>query len=190
MTLLAAEPIATSAPTRRRRRIRPHRVAVFAFLLMAAVFFLVPLYVIVVTSLKSMDQIREGRIFSLPSQWSFDAWSFAWSEICAGMSCGGISVGFVNSLLILAPSIVMTTAISAVTGYALALWNIRWANAALFLLFICAFVPFQIIMYPLIKITGVLGVYGSTFGIAVVHSAPVDADRHADLRQFLPRHPA
>lgn len=174
MTISTAIPrsgTAATARTARRRRIRPHRIAIFAFLLMAALFFLVPLYVIVVTSLKTMGEIRQGQIFALPSTWNFDAWSFAWSGICAGMSCGGISVGFVNSLLILAPSIVLSISLSAVTGYALALWNIRWANAFLFVLFICAFVPFQIIMYPLIKITGVLGVYGSTFGIAVVHSA-------------------
>ena len=66
------------------------------------------------------------------------------------MACGGISRGFVNSLWILFPSLAMTISLAAVTGYALALWNVKWANGLLFVLFVCAFVPFQIIMYPLI----------------------------------------
>ena len=87
------------------------------------------------------------------------------------MSCGGMKVGFFNSLFVVAPAIVLSMSVGAVTGYALALWQIRWANAFLFSLFICAFVPFQIIMYPLIKITAAIGIYGSTFGIGVVHAA-------------------
>lgn len=154
----------------RRRWLRPHRIAIYVFLGMAALFFVVPLYVIVVTSLKSMDEIRQGAIFSLPQSLNFDAWSFAWAKVCAGMNCGGIRVGFINSLLVVFPTIAMTMSISAITGYALSLWNIRWANSFLFVLFICAFVPFQIIMYPLIKMAAALGIYGSTFGIAVIHA--------------------
>ena len=60
---------------------------------------------------------------------------------------------------------------SSVTGYALALWNVRWAGTFLFVLFICAFVPFQIIMYPLIIITRTAGLYGSLWGIVAVHTA-------------------
>jgi glucose/mannose transport system permease protein len=155
----------------RRGRWKPRRIAVLAFLTLAALFFLVPLYVIVVTSLKNMDEIRQGEIFALPARWSLDAWSFAWSGVCAGMSCGGMKVGFFNSLFVAAPAVVLSMSVGAVTGYSLALWQIRWANAFLFSLFICAFVPFQIIMYPLIKITAAIGIYGSTFGIGVVHAA-------------------
>jgi glucose/mannose transport system permease protein len=153
-----------------RRQIRPHRIAIYVFLVMAALFFCVPLYVVVVTSLKSMDEIRQGDIFGLPAAWNFDAWSFAWAEVCAGMECGGIQVGFINSLFVVFPALAMSMSVSSVTGYALTLWQIRWANSFLLLLFICAFVPFQIIMYPLIKISSAMGVYGSTFGIAVIHA--------------------
>ena len=86
------------------------------------------------------------------------------------MNCNGVRIGFVNSLYILTPSLVLTISLSIITGYGLALWNVKWANGFLFVLFICAFVPFQIIMYPLIKITGALHIYGTTFGIAVIHS--------------------
>lgn len=155
----------------RRKRWRGRDIAIVAFLAIAALFFLVPLYVIVVTSLKDMDQIRQGDIFALPTRWRFDTWNFAWVKVCAGMNCGGMRVGFVNSLIIAATAVILSMSVGALSGYALALWRIRWANSFLFLLFVCAFVPFQIIMYPLIKITAAIGVYGSTVGVGIVHAA-------------------
>lgn len=156
--------------TRRRRRIRPPQVAIFIFLVMAALFFCVPLYVVVVTSFKSMDEVRHGEIFALPSLWTLASWKYAWFNACSGMKCDGVSVGFINSLCILLPSLVLSISLSILTGYAMALWKVKWANGLLFTLFVCAVVPFQIIMFPLIKITAFLGIYGTTFGIAVVHA--------------------
>jgi glucose/mannose transport system permease protein len=165
---LAAAPV---MPRVRRRNLKPHRVAIFLFLLMAALFFCVPLYVILVTAFKPMDEIRLGEIFALPAVFSWDAWHYAWLEACSGTNCTGLSQGFLNSIFILIPSLVLSISLSIVTGYAMALWRVRWANALLFTMFICAFVPFQILMFPLIKITAGLGLFGTTSGIAVVHAA-------------------
>jgi glucose/mannose transport system permease protein len=155
----------------RKKRIRPHQIAILVFLAICALFFCVPLYVIVVTSLKSMDQIRQGDVFALPWNWDFSAWWHAWDKACSGTRCQGVKVGFLNSVEILAPSLVLSIGLSSVTGYALALWNVKWANTFLFILFMCAFVPFQIIMVPLIVVTGFLHVYGTVWGIAIVHAA-------------------
>lgn len=156
---------------RRRKRIQPHRVAMFIFLLMAAAFFCVPLYVILVTAFKTMDEIRLGDIFALPTTATFEAWRYAWSQACSGTACTGLVQGFWNSVWILIPSLILSIALSVVTGYAMALWDVRWANTLLFTMFICAFVPFQILMFPLIKITASVGLFGTTLGIAVVHAA-------------------
>jgi len=155
---------------RRRRRIRGRTIAILAFLSICALFFCVPLYVIVTTSFKPMDEVRLGEILQLPQAWTFNAWDEAWNTACSGITCEGIKVGFFNSLYILFPSLALSIALASVTGYALALWNVRWANGFLFVLFMAAFVPLQIIMYPLIKVTAFFGIYGSTFGIAVVHA--------------------
>ena len=129
-----------------------------------------PLYVIIVTSFKTMTQITEGEIFSLPREWTVEPWYKAWNTLCTGMECNGIKSGFVNSIQILLPSIFISIAISAVTGYALALWNVRWANTFLFILFMCAFVPFQIIMIPLIILVAKGGFFGSFLAVAIVHA--------------------
>ena len=155
---------------RPRKRISRSSVAVLAFLIMAALFFCVPLYVLVTTSVKTMEQIREGVIFSLPRGITFEAWDFAWNKSCSGMNCTGLKAGFLNSVLILIPSLVASIVLSMVTGYGLALWNVRWTGPFLFLLFVCAFVPFQIIMYPLIILTREAGLFGTRWAVVVIHT--------------------
>ncbi len=173
MTARTVDTLATSGmvtTSRRRRRIRGSTIANLTFLTICALFVAIPLYVVIVTSFKTMEQIALGDIFSLPTTWTFEPWQKAWSEICAGMTCEGVKHGFFNSLKILFPSITLAIGISSVTGYALALWNVRWANTFLFVLFLCAFVPFQIIMIPLVVLTANLGIFGSIWAIAVVHA--------------------
>jgi glucose/mannose transport system permease protein len=173
MTDLVAGPVQRREAVvypRRKRKLRGSTVTSYAFLVICALFFLVPLYVIIVTSLKTMPQIIEGEIFSLPREWTVEPWYKAWNTLCTGAECNGIKSGFFNSVQILVPSIIMSLAISSITGYALALWNVKWANTFLFILFMCAFVPFQIIMIPLIILVSKSGFYGTYFAVAVVHT--------------------
>lgn len=155
---------------RKKRGLRGSSIANLVFLTMCAAFVLVPLYIVVVTSFKTMDQIALGEMFTLPTTWTTDGWRIAWSEVCAGMTCEGVSNGFFVSLKILFPSLILSIGISAVTGYALALWNIKWANTFLFVLFLCAFVPFQIIMIPLVVLIASMKLYGTVWAIAIVHA--------------------
>jgi glucose/mannose transport system permease protein len=155
---------------RKKKGISPRSIAIIVFLAICAAFFCVPLYVIITTSFKTMEQIRLGEVFSLPAPFTFDAWWSAWDNACSGIRCDGLKMGFWNSVYILFPSLVMSIALSSVTGYALALWNVKWAGPFLFILFMCAFVPFQIIMIPLIILSSGLKVYGTIWGIAIVHA--------------------
>ena len=144
--MAAADVPAASRP----RRVRGASIAILVFLTMCAAFMMIPLYVVIVTSFKPIGEITLGRIFALPVEWTLEPWGKAWNAMCTGLSCDGIKAGFFTSAKILFPSLLLSIGLSAVTGYALALWNVRWAGTFLFVLFICAFVPFQIIMIPLI----------------------------------------
>jgi glucose/mannose transport system permease protein len=155
---------------RKPKPISGRSIAILVFLTICAAFFCVPLYIIITTSFKTMAQVREGAIFSLPAPFTLDAWWSAWDNACSGITCSGLKVGFWNSMAILFPSLILSISLSAVTGYALALWNVKWAGTFLFVLFICAFVPFQIIMIPLIILSSGLKVYGTILGIAIVHA--------------------
>ena len=83
---------------RRPRHLTIGRVGVYAFLITAALFFLLPLWIMVVTSLKPMDEIRLGNILALPAAMTIEAWTKAWSSACTGLECNGISVGFWNAI--------------------------------------------------------------------------------------------
>lgn len=130
----------------------------------------IPLYVVIVTSFKTMEQVTLGEIFSLPHPFTLEPWGKAWNTLCTGVSCDGIKSGFFTSVQILFPSLFLSLALSSVTGYALALWDVRWAGPFLFVLFICAFVPFQVILIPLILIISHVGIFGTVWAVAVVHA--------------------
>ncbi|SFG76578.1 carbohydrate ABC transporter membrane protein 2, CUT1 family [Duganella sp. CF458] len=145
------------------------RIGLYVFLASAALFFLLPLYVMLVTSLKSMDEIRLGNIFALPLAPSLDAWRAAWSEACTGAACEGVQVGFWNSVRIAVPSTVLPIALGALNGYALSFWRPRGAKLLFGILLLGAFVPVQVMIYPLVRMMAGLGVFGSLPAIVIVH---------------------
>lgn len=145
------------------------RVGVYAFLAFAAAFFLLPLYVMLTTSFKTMDEIRLGQIFALPSSISFDAWRAAWSEACTGVSCDGVRGGFWNSVTIAVPSVVLPILLGAINGYALSWWKPKGSQWLFGLLMMGAFIPIQVMIYPLVKLEAAIGIYSSLPGIVVVH---------------------
>lgn len=148
----------------------PARLGIYAFLLMSALFFLLPLYVMVVTSLKPMEEIRLGQIFALPSQPTIDAWVVAWSSACTGLECTGIQVGFWNSLKIVIPSAALSIFIGALNGYALAYWRRPWAGWFFAILLLGAFIPYQVHLYPLVRGLSMLGLFSTLPAIVLVHT--------------------
>jgi glucose/mannose transport system permease protein len=154
---------------RRPRRLTAGRIGVYVFLATAALFFLLPLWIMVLTSLKPMEEIRLGNILALPSAPTIDAWVKAWSSACTGLECNGISVGFWNSVRILIPSVILSIAVGAVNGYALSMWRVRGANLMFGILLLGAFIPYQVFLYPLVRIFSQAGIYNSLLCIVLVH---------------------
>jgi glucose/mannose transport system permease protein len=150
--------------------LSPARIGLYAFLLISAAFFLLPLYVMLVTSLKAMPEIREGNLLTPPHAPTIAAWIKAWSSACTGLSCNGIQVGFLNSVKILLPSVTMSIAVGAVTGYALSLWNPRGAALLFGILMAVAFVPYQVFLFPLVRMFSYAGLNSSLPGIITVHT--------------------
>jgi glucose/mannose transport system permease protein len=145
------------------------RIGVYALLIGAAAFFLLPLYVMLSTSFKSMDEIRAGQLFALPAAPSLDAWRAAWSEACTGVACEGVRGGFWNSVLITVPSVVLPILLGALNGYALSWWKPRGGEWLFGVLMLGAFIPVQVMIYPLVKLEALLGIYSSLPGIVLVH---------------------
>ena len=154
----------------RPARLTPGKLGIYAFLVISALFFAIPLYVMVVTSLKTMPEIRLGTIFAPPSDLTFEPWSKAWASACTGLNCNGIQVGFFNSVRILLPSVAISILVGSLTGYALSFWRVRGAGVLFGAMMIVAFIPYQVFIYPLVRIFSVLGISNSLPGIVVIHT--------------------
>lgn len=162
--------VAERAKSRAKRRVlTPGRLGLLAFLLVSAAFFALPLYVMLVTSLKPMAEIRLGDILALPREPSLAPWIAAWSEACTGRTCEGIGGGFWNSVRITVPSVVLTIALAAVNGYALTFWRPRGGDVLLALLLFGTFIPYQLFIYPLVRMFASVGLFGTLPGIVLVH---------------------
>jgi glucose/mannose transport system permease protein len=154
----------------KKSRFTPARLGIYAFLIGAALFFLLPLYVMLVTSVKSMEEIRLGSIFALPLQITFDAWNSAWSTACTGVACEGIRGGFWNSMAIVIPSTIFPILLGAMNGYALSFWRPRGANLLFGVLMIGAFIPVQVMIFPLVRVLASVDLFSSLPGIVIVHT--------------------
>ena len=85
------------------------RFVVYSVLVVCAIFFLFPLYIMIITSLKDIETIRAGNIFVPTMEPTFDAWIKAWDSACTGLYCEGIKVGFWNSVKITVPSTIVSS---------------------------------------------------------------------------------
>ncbi len=145
-------------------------IFLYGTLIMVSMYYLLPLYVMVVTSLKGMPEIRMGNIFGPPMEITFEPWVKAWSEACTGINCDGLSRGFGNSVRILIPSVLMSIVIASVNGYALANWKFKGSEVFFTILIIGAFIPYQTMLYPIVIMLREIGLMGSIWGLVLVHT--------------------
>jgi glucose/mannose transport system permease protein len=145
------------------------RGLLYLVLILFAAYYLFPLIVMVATSLKSLDEIREGSLISLPRVVTFDAWNYAWNEACVGVECTGIKVYFWNSVKMAIPAVLISTFLGAINGYALTKWRFKGANIVFALLLFGCFIPFQVVLLPMSQVLGKLGLASSTPGLVLVH---------------------
>jgi glucose/mannose transport system permease protein len=153
-----------------KRRFAPSTIMIYGVLIVAALYYLVPLYVMVMTSLKGMPEIRIGNIFAPPLEVTFDAWGKAWNSACTGLYCEGLKVGFLNSVKITVPSVIVSIAIASINGYALANWRFKGSEFFFTVLLVGSFVPYQVMLYPLVIITSWLGIYSTLWAVILIHT--------------------
>ncbi|UOA15301.1 MULTISPECIES: carbohydrate ABC transporter permease [Sulfitobacter] len=145
------------------------RWMLYILLLLFALFYLLPLFVMLTTSLKSLEEIRTGDLIALPRDVTFAAWRTAWSEACTGIQCEGVRPFFWNSVLIAIPAVVISTLLGAMNGYVVAQWNFRGANLFFSLMLFGCFIPFQVVLLPMARVLGLIGMAGTIPGLIFVH---------------------
>jgi glucose/mannose transport system permease protein len=153
-----------------KRRFSRNNIFIYGTLLMVSMYYLLPLYVMIVTSLKGMPEIRMGNVFSPPVEITFEPWVKAWAHACTGINCDGLSRGFWNSVRILIPSVTLSIAVASVTGYALSNWKFKGSEVFFNILILGAFIPYQIMLYPIVILLREMGLYGGLSGLVLVHT--------------------
>ncbi|MBE0578597.1 carbohydrate ABC transporter permease [Devosia sp.] len=145
------------------------KVFIYLILVLFALFYLLPLYVMLTNSLKPLSEITGGDMMSLPKAWTIEAWLSAWSTAQVGVSPTGLRPYFINSILMVVPAVAISTVLGALNGYILTKWRFRGDTLLFGLMLFACFIPFQIVLIPMARILGILGIAGSTQGLVLVH---------------------
>ena len=153
-----------------KKLITVERLVVYSVLIVCAIYFLLPLYVMIITSVKNIDEIRSGNIFVPTLHPNFDAWGQAWNSACTGLYCEGIKVGFWNSVKITVPSTIVSIIVASLTGYSLANWPFKFSEVFFTILLLGSFIPYVVMIYPLVIITSWLGIYSTLPAVVLVHT--------------------
>jgi glucose/mannose transport system permease protein len=149
--------------------VKTGRLLMYAILVFAAVLFIGPLYVMLATSFKDAEQIRQGNLLHLPLSVNWEAWQQAWSGACTGTDCRGLQPFFFNSIVMVVPAVLLSTAWGALNGYVLSLWKFRGSELLFGLLLFGVFMPFQVVLLPMSQVLGYLGLSSSITGLVLVH---------------------
>ncbi|KAB2656090.1 carbohydrate ABC transporter permease [Ochrobactrum oryzae] len=145
------------------------RALIYTALLLFAFYYLLPLYVMLVNSFKPLEEIRQGGMLNLPQQWTIEPWLSAWSTAQIGVQPTGLKPFFINSILMVVPAVAISTIVGALNGYVLTKWQFRGSNIFFGLLLLSCFIPFQIVLIPMARVLGFLGIAGTIWGLILVH---------------------
>ncbi len=159
--------IATSPSQRRRIGFRWTRVVIYALLALFTVFYLLPVYVVVADSFKTLREVNTTSIWQPPSSINFGAWTSALTPPLVGS--GGIGAGLVNSVIMTVPAVVISSVWGSINGYLLTKWRFPGADLVFAFLLFGMFIPYQAILIPLVQFLEKLHLYGTLAGLALTH---------------------
>jgi glucose/mannose transport system permease protein len=145
------------------------RALIYTALILFAVYYLLPLYVMLVNSVKPLEEIRQGDMMALPQVFTIEPWLSAWSTAQIGVQPTGLKPYFLNSVLMVVPAVFMSTMLGALNGYVLTKWRFRGAEIVFGLMLLACFIPFQIVLIPSARILGLLGLAGTVSGLVLIH---------------------
>ncbi|HEX5807105.1 MAG TPA: carbohydrate ABC transporter permease [Anaerolineales bacterium] len=140
-------------------RLRVSKYWLYIPLLAMAVFYLLPMYVMVITGFKSFDEVDLRTMWDLPRGIAFDNFIEAFSKLAPSLG---------NSFLMVIPSALISSALGSLNGYILAKWKFRGADVIFPLILFGMFIPYQSILIPLVQFMNAIGVTGLP-GLALAH---------------------
>ncbi len=145
------------------------RTFIYVVLLVFALFYLLPFYVMVINSVKPLPEITGGNMMALPQVWTLEPWRQAWSTAQVGVEPTGLRPYFLNSVMMVVPAVAISTIVGALNGYVLTKWSFRGDQILFGLMLFSCFIPFQIVLIPMARLLGLMGLAGSVPGLIFVH---------------------
>lgn len=167
-TLSSTTVIDREAGIASRRRL-VNRIVIYGLLTAFALFYIVPLAVVIVNSFRPLEEIASYGLMSLPQSLHLTAWPQAWGEFCIGGQCAGMQRYFWNSIMMVVPATVISTALGAVNGYVLSKWKFPGSEVIFGMMLLGVFMPGQIALLPWAFLLGKLGLANSVYGLVLVH---------------------
>jgi glucose/mannose transport system permease protein len=140
--------------------LRLPRVAVYAALILLAAVYLLPVYVLLITGLKSFAEVNLATMWRLPSGFHLDNFREAFTRLAPHLA---------NSLLLTVPGALLSSALGSLNGYVFSKWKFRGADTAFALVLFGMFIPYQSILIPLVQFMQAIGLYGGIPGLILVH---------------------
>jgi glucose/mannose transport system permease protein len=149
--------------------VKPARIVLYLLLGLFSIYYLLPLYVMVTNSLKPLSEITAGGMMALPQKWTIAPWLSAWSSAQIGVDATGLRPYFINSIVMVVPAVALSTIIGALNGYVLTKWTFRGSTVLFGLLLFGCFIPFQMVLIPMARMLGLMGLAGTVPGLIFVH---------------------
>src|SRR5271154_1560074 len=145
------------------------RAAIYAFLAVFALIYLLPLFVVVANSFRELPEITQNGLIALPHSFSLKAWPQAWAHYCVAGTCEGVKRNFFNPLYMTIPATIISTMLGAINGYVLSKWRFRGSETLFTCMLLGVFMPGQIALLPWAYILGALNLSNSVYGLILVH---------------------
>ncbi len=149
-----------SLPQTQNNHKKPGQWLSFFVLILAFLFYAMPIYVMVVTGLKDAQSVSLSTMWRLPQQLSGGGFVEAWNRLGPNM---------LNSISMVIPATLISAVIGAVNGYIFSKWKFRGSDVFFTILLFGFFIPYQSILIPLIRFLQMIGLYGKVWGLVVVH---------------------
>jgi glucose/mannose transport system permease protein len=145
------------------------KLIVYALLGLFALCYVLPLCIVVLNSFRDLSDITRNGLIGLPHSFSLNYWSLAWNKFCVGGTCEGIAPFFFNSVAMVVPATIISTAMGSINGYVLSKWRFPGSELLFGLMTLGVFMPGQMVLLPWARVLGWLGLTNSTAGLVLIH---------------------
>ena len=137
------------------------RILFYLILIALALVFLLPVYLLVLTGLKPLNQVDLQTMWALPiGGLHIDNFIAAYKQLAPNMN---------NSLMMVIPEALLSALLGSFNGYLLSKWKFRGSNLIFSLILFGMFIPYQSILIPLVKFMQYIKLYGDLPGLVLVH---------------------